>query len=125
MAQTSKSLYISLDYPEYRKNKANVLSTQIDLLNLMKHIQTFKKIKQEKNNLKMQLHAVFEKLAEDLKNINTKFPNPSIPKNIRDKLEPRKKLSPKMPEPEEQNIDKTIDNELLEIQEKLRRLNSS
>ena len=125
MAQESKSLYISLDYPEYKRNKANLLSTQIDLLNLMKHIQTFKKIRQEKNNLKMQLQVLFEKLAVDLKNINTKFPNPSIPKNLRDKFEPKEKPSFKIVEPEEQNIDKTIDNELLEIQEKLRRLNSN
>ncbi len=125
MAQESKSLYISLDYPEYKRNKANLLSTQIDLINLMKYIQTFKKIRQEKNNLKMQLHVLFEKLSVDLKNINTHFPNPAIPKNLRDKFKPRKKPSFKIIEPEEQNIDNLLDKELLEIQEKLRMLNSS
>ncbi len=128
----NKDLYISINPRKYKENKANLLSTQIDLLNLMKHLQNLKKIKQQKSKLKMELHKLFTELGKDLKKLESNLPKPSIPKKIRDKLKQTREIG--NIEPEEiirepqspaETIDATIEQELLEIQEKLRILNSS
>jgi len=130
-----KDIYVSINHGKYKSNKANLLSAQIDLLNLMKHLQNLKKIKQEKSKLKLELHKLFQNLGKDLKKLETNLPKLPIPKSIRDKLRQTREVeigdigyieTPEVIEqPPIETVDQTIEQELREIQEKLRILNSS
>ena len=122
----NKDIYISLEQEEYHKNKANLLSTQVDLLNLIKHIQAIRKIRQEKTRLKAHLHAILESIQEDLENIQVALPKPKLPKKIRDKLNPPKMMQSITEQFEDiEQVDATIEQELLEIQAKLKALNTA
>ena len=122
----NKDIYISLEQEEYHKNKANLLSTQVDLLNLIKHIQAIRKIRQEKTRLKAHLHAILESIQEDLENIQVALPKPKLPKKIRDKLNPPKMMQSITEQFEDiEQVDATIEQELLEIQAKLNALNTA
>ena len=128
----NQDIYISIDPITYKNSKANLLSTQIDLLNIMKHLQNLKKIKREKRKLKKELHEIFTVLVQDLENLENHLPSSEIPKQLQAKINPprTKEIEPikskiiKQPKPAE-TVDATIEQELMEIRAKLRRLNSS
>lgn len=126
-----KDIYISIDPQSYKQNKANLLSTQMDLLNIMKHLKDLKRIKREKRKLKRELHELFKLLTQDLENLENHLPTPEIPKAIQDKITPpvTKEIEPAKPKTAKskpaEKVSLTIEQELKEIQDKLRKLNSS
>jgi len=128
----NQDIYISIDPITYKNSKANLLSTQIDLLNIMKHLQNLKKIKREKRKLKKELHQLFQELLKDLENLENHLPNSEIPKQLQAKINTKRTKEIETPKPKIQKqpkpaetIDKTIEQELREIQNKLRALNAS
>lgn len=118
-----KPLYISVDYATYKNSKSTMLSSQVDLLNSMKHIHNLKQIKDDKFKTKMRLYSLFSSLLQDLERIDPKLPDIELPKEkkvkeISVREEPVVKTRRSSPKQE------SIEAELLEIQEKLRKLNS-
>ena len=85
----------------------------------MKKIQNLKKIKQGQAELKIQMHKLFSQVKEDLENLKTKLPTPRIPKLIKENPEEEKPIRH-----EDEVVYQGIDEELQEIQGKLRELNS-
>ena len=128
----NKDIYISINPKKYKENKVKVLSSQMELLNLMKHLQNLKKLRKEKNKIKLELHKLFQELGKDINSLEKKLPKLPIPKKIRDKIKSTKEIelgdkeTPEVIEQEPiETVDKTIEQELKEIQEKLEILNSS
>lgn len=116
-----KALHILFEREEYKRNKENILSSQIDLLNSMKSIQNLTKIKSEKAKLKIKLKKLFSSLSDDLENIQEKIPDPKIPRKSKIQSSKKPEIEPDF---EEQIKEQSIENELLRIQEKLEQLNA-
>ena len=114
-------LYISFDYPEYKKGKGDLLKLQIDLLNCIKHLQNLKQIKQEKSKLKFELNRVFLSLSHDLDVFEEGMPQPVIPRNL---FKHEHETAPIDEESHEDRKMKSIEHELEEINAKLRKLNA-
>lgn len=121
-------IYVSFDRIEYKQSKASLLNSQIDLLNAEKHLQNLKKIKARKAKLKQQLYNLFNNLLTSLENLEDSMPDDKIPKSIKNKMTEEEKpiIQTSNPEP----IKKTspeenhLDQQLQEIQEKLKQLNT-
>jgi hypothetical protein len=128
MAPKEKPLYISVEPNLYRDSKAGLLNSQIDLLNSMKHLHTLKDIKNEKFQHKMKLFNLFPSLLADLNRLEQKFPKVASPKEQSTPIQKQITL-PKEEVPKIKSIKtiakrQSIEDELREIQEKLKRLNS-
>lgn len=122
-----KELYISLEPQEYRKNKSYVLSSQIDMLTCMKHIQKIKEIHAEKTRYKAVLYELVSSILFDIEKLQTKFPKVAkLPEKKEQKINPEVKIKlPKEPREQKEHINKSlsIEEELREIQARLKQLN--
>ena len=135
---TTEELYISLDPQEYKQGKTQILSTELDIITPIRHFRSIRKLAAQKAILKSRLHKLFESIAKSTEFIETHMPKPSIPKSLQNVIGqraqkaaiPKENLSQtaKQAEREEQEPkmdaqDRRLDNELQEIQAKLRMLN--
>lgn len=130
-----KPLYVSIDPQLYKESKSDLLNSQIDLLNSMKHLHNLKQIKEEKFQHKMKLFSLLSSLQPHLDKIEQKLPRVDPQKEPQ--LKKAKQIQPQQliaSTPEIQQTPKipsrieskrqSIEQELSEIQEKLRRLNA-
>lgn len=117
MAKTEE-LYISFEPKNYRLSKAQVLSSQIDLINSIKHLKNLKEFEARKVKLKQRLHQIYESVIEITTKLEKKMPEPNLPRSLQlSKI--KEEVSIEIPE----DI-ASIDKELMEIQAKLRELNA-
>jgi len=117
---TEESIYISVSNQSYKQNKSNILNSQANLLNILKHIHHLKVLSREKNDLKAKILKSSLSIINDLDSLQEKMPHPKIQKSkVR-----QKDVKGEMPKKVEDKATGDIDKELLKIQEKLRELNS-
>jgi len=115
-----KELYVSFDYKEYKDNKANILSSQIDLLGSIKHLENLRRIKKQKRNFKLYLHKLFSSVLQSLESLENKLPKPKIPQFLQSPEEIKTFI---IESEENRSKQKAVDDELREIQAKLAQLN--
>lgn len=126
-----KPLYFSVDSETYKQHKAELLNSQVDFLNSLKHVYTINNLKKEKLQLKMKLYRLFSELSEDLENFEKKFPKVEEQQKKTENLKPLKPLVRQLKQKQEQqkpkptSKKKTLDDELLEVQEKLKKLSGN
>jgi len=113
-------LYVSVDEQGYRINKTNILNSQVDLLNVLKHLEKLKQMKIEKNKLKLRLYRLFSEVLGSLKVLEKEMPTPRIPKGLERHEVEEVGVEVKKPFSRYEEID----NELKEIQDRLVGLNS-
>lgn len=115
---SKEELYVLIDKKIYRKNKSNILNSQANLLKIKKHIQNLRILSGQKIELKIKLAKILESTNKNIEAIQEKIPKPNIPKEIRreeEVIESMEKISVES---------EGIDDELEQIQKKLRELNS-
>ena len=120
-------IYVSVDLEQYKKNKSNILASQVDIIGAIKHLRNMSQILQEEKNLKIKLQELFSSVKEDLEMLEDSVPTSTLPKSVRERTIQLPKedfeLDSETPineNPEEPNI---LDLELQEIQDKLEQLN--
>ena len=109
----AKSEYVRLSGSEKYYGQKNFLQSQLELLNLIDGFKKYKKLRQEELKLKISLKS---KIAETLE----------LMKKL-DKLLPVTKYKPKVVRKRnsgerEKKISRSLQDEILEIKEKLRKL---
>ena len=117
-----RQLYVSFEPQEYKQNKANLLNAQMELLNIVRHLQKFKQIKNHKAKLKQDLHSFFLEVKEDLESLEQNLPTPAVPKTVKKYSED---ATPIYIEAQIEQKNRTIESELREIQGKLRELKNN
>jgi len=115
---TKEELFISINSEKYRLNKSNILMSQADLLITLKRLHNLKVLARQKQDLKKRLRKLFSSMLSDVKSLQDKMPTPKIPKKVIKDEDTEEK--PKR----DFSKNNEIENELKEIQEKLRELNS-
>jgi len=118
-----QELYVSFEKDEYKDRKSDILKCQADLLKIMKYTENLRRIKIEKNRLKIQLANLFGEVKSGIDEIKNKFPDvktPKMPNEAKIKTEEIKDF-----EIEDSHSERymEIDAELKEIQKRLRELN--
>jgi hypothetical protein len=122
-----EELYMFIRPEDYRFGKSNVLKGQADLLNSVKRIYNLKVLARQKHDLKKQLSRLLNSAIKDISDFQERLPNPKIPKMIQKKVEEVKvdfKFEEKKPKERNSSLRDSIDIELRDIQEKLKRLNN-
>ncbi len=111
-------VYIKLEYNESIQSKRDILASQIGLLKLMKRIRHYRFLRIEELKLKAQMYGKIKELITNIKKIKTSFPKIKIPQLK--KSEEKEEFVKKIRETKESDYDKMLENQLQEIQEKLR-----
>jgi hypothetical protein len=125
--KSKEELYVSVEREVYTSSKADILKSQVNLLNSMKNIEKIKHLKHEEVELKQHLFELFSRLSEKLLSIEEKMPKPKLPKEQQDKISIEKKtvkeIKASYSDSDYNKPQRNIEQELIEIQSKLRELN--
>ncbi len=110
---------------EFRNGNSFLLNTQIALLSLIKQLYKIQKLRNKKNKLKQELNGIIEGINGDFDKIDEKLPEMPKTKLVREvHNETYREIRPKkFVFTEEDRRMANVDEELQEIQDKLRRLN--
>ena len=110
-------VYVQLKYGEAVTSKKEVLSTEISLLNLIRIIKAYKSIKIREYKIKYDIFKAIKELNLTVRKTQASFPFLKIPEGIRRKTqEDGEKIIKK-------KIDRDLESELKEIQDRLLALN--
>ncbi|MBT3642570.1 hypothetical protein HN604_01175 [archaeon] len=113
-------VYVSMEQPQYRKSKADILGCQAGFLKTLKHIHNLRVYARRKNDLKIELKNDLNVLLTHLELIQAKMPIPKVPKLKKKREIVVKEVISHSPEIERRN---EVETELKMIQEKLKSLN--
>lgn len=117
-------LYVQLTYEEALDGKKQVLYFQTSILRLLRIFQNYHLIRTKEIMKKQQLYTKLKQLKSYLRSLETDFPKIRIPTNLRrdyfqERISPEKKIEDKEIK-EIQFRNRDIENQLEEIQRKLR-----
>ena len=101
--------YVKVEYQEALNAKKEILSSQLEVLNILKKIQIYKELRKKELIRKNKLRILIEELNKGMKNLVLELPETEDTSQII--------------EAEARTINKSIDVELKEIEEKLAQLN--
>ena len=115
---SKEELFVSIAPSTYMGNKSNILKNQADLLQSLRRLHNLKVLTRQKNDLKIRLNKLMSLAMLEIDSIQGRMPTPKIPKAIQ-------KYEPQETKPTESfYVRNEIENELKQIQEKLRQLNN-
>jgi len=123
---TEEELYISISSKDYVMDKSAILMSQASLLHALKRLHNIKVLARQRHELKERLYNLSTSILNDINSIQTKMPSPEVPK-IMKKEDPKIITEPKQKKdykPIREEREDEIENELKNIQAKLRELNS-
>lgn len=112
-------LHVKLEYEEGVQSKKDILSSERDLIKLIKIMRRYHLLRKEELNNKLRIYKKIKELKLNLTKLTQALPKIKIP-NILKKEEERtlEKTSNKKKE----DYDRDLESQLREIQEKLKRL---
>lgn len=110
-------VYLKLEYGESVESKKDILSSEVLLLNLVKSIKTYHSIRLEELKVKAGIYKAVKELNLTIKKTKSSFPFLKIPEKIK-----RANLNGNEIKPSKEKIDKDLDSEVREIQERLRNI---
>lgn len=119
MAGKQESLiHLKFDYSEGKKAKRDILSSEIELLKISKLISKYKELRLQELKNKILLHSKLKSLNRDISIVEKYLPKLKLPKILKKEEEVKEKQVPI------KTITKygTIEDQLREIQEKLKSL---
>jgi len=119
MAKEKQDVYVSIDSNVYKFGKSELLKTQMNILTMQKNLDDLKKTKIQTIRKKLALKKLILTLKERINLLEKDIPVPIVPNHLKPKKEKKTKTI------KEIHISRRdmIEQELNDIQEKLRRLN--
>lgn len=113
-----ENLHIKLEYEEGMNSKRDIISSELDLVNIMKSIARYKFLRTEELRLKSKFYRDIKKILMDIKLLETTMPKVEIPKILRHPQERKEEIKTSLrPKGEE-----GLEEQLREIQRKLQAL---
>ena len=118
-------IHIKLNHSEAVNAKVDVLSTQMNLIRMLKIMKTFHKIRSEELKTKAKIHKKLKEVDSNIRKLGVLLPKIHIPKILQHDGEEVKEVIKKevvKEQKREVSFDKDLENQLKEIQAKLRKL---
>jgi hypothetical protein len=109
-------IYVKLKYEEGIDSKKDILSTELSLLNIIKIIQRYNSIRTEEFKVKSRIFKAVKELNLTIRKTQSSFPFLKIPSQIKRKNNEDREIITK-------KIDRNLESELKEIQDRLILLN--
>lgn len=124
MVKDENLIHIRLNHSEAVNAKVDVLSTQMNLIKMIKTMKTFYKLRMEELKTKAKIHKKFKELDSNIHKLEILLPKIHIPKILQHGTEEVKQEVKQEVEKKhkEINFDKGLEDQLKEIQDKLRQL---
>ena len=110
-------IHVKVDYSEAVESKKDLLSSERELIRLLKTMKNYNTIRGEELNAKLKLQKKMKELNINLSRLNETLPKIKIP-SILKKDNLLEETIPKI----KNEKDKDLESQLREIQERLRRL---
>ncbi len=108
-------IYVKFDYYESLESKRNVLSSEMSLLNIMKAMKKYNVLRQEEMRKKEQMLKLIKQLEATLKKSKASLPLPRTPEKTKKGSKEESKSAKAI-----KTFDDDLENQLREIQERLR-----
>lgn len=116
-------IHIKLDYDEYLETRKEILNTQKDLIDLLRTVKRYHIIRSTELQLKLMLQKKIKELKLNNSKIEKVLPKIRVPNILkREKEEDLIKKESPVKKMKKEDYDKNIEEQLKEIQEKLKRL---
>jgi vacuolar-type H+-ATPase subunit I/STV1 len=124
-----QDLYVSISPEDYKENKQELLNTEIALLNVLKHLEIIRQIRREKAALKMLLKEQIDSAIERVAKLRAELPEIPAEKHFHGIHEKHMRIKEIIKESshaerESERKFEQIEKELLEINSRLKVLNS-
>lgn len=110
-------IHIKFGYGEALQSKKNLLSLEMNLLKIAQIIQRYRTLRLEELRMKLKLHRKINNVKTNFKKLQEFLPGLQIPKILKES-----EMSFRKETPSKKNYDTSIENQLQEIQEKLKAL---
>lgn len=112
-------IYVSWERSNYKLGKSCVLSSQADLLKMIKKLEIIRRLREEEFLYKKKLHELFEQVLKHLDKLEDSMPTSRLPKSVKEELGQEEDNNFKDIKIKTPTTDSGIDKELREIREKL------
>ena len=117
---TENLIHVKFEYSEAVNAKKQMLSVEMQLLKIARIIGNYKKIRSKGLRTKLKTYRRIIELQKDLKKMQQTLPKIKVPKILqKDEIE---KIKINEIEPSSTQYDKSLENELQDIQDKLNKL---
>jgi len=114
-------IHVRLEYEEAVESKKNVLSSEMNLIRIMRIIKEYHSLRLNELKLKSSLYRKLKEIKKDIKSLQLILPKLELPQILK-KEQPEIKEPEKEIIPKEKKYDTSLESELKEIQEKLKAL---
>ena len=119
------SIHIRLEESEAKRGKVDILSSELNLLKISRSISNYRRLRNLESEKKFLIAKLLKEVKLNIDKIRREFPHPNIPEILKEKV-----TSSKVEEVEKKELKikpitrGNIESQLMEIQEKLSRLQS-
>ncbi len=118
-AEESNPVYFGVGYYEALESKKDILSSEMSFLNLIKIIRRYNSLKMEELIVKERMYKAIKELNGLMKKTKASFPFLKIPEKAKREEVIKKEIT--LPE---ERFDEDLENQLRDIQEKLKSISN-
>ena len=118
-------IHVQLEYNETIQSKKDTLSSEMNLLKIKKNMRTYHLLRKEELKTKLKLYRKLKEIMTGINRLQKTLPEIKVPKVLKkeEKYAPAKQeIERKIEKTKENQYDKDLENQLREIQRKLREL---
>lgn len=122
MAKPENLLHVKLEYDEGIQSERDVLSSERDILGILKTIKRYHFLRGEDLNNRLRLQKKMKDVELSIIKLHQTFPSFKIPEILMNEEEYKKERDEKRHGKKKDSDDIDLENQLMEIQERLRKL---
>lgn len=120
--KTPSLIHIKLEYPEAKQSKKDMLHSELNLLKIIEGITKYKKLRLEELEKKEKISKKFKDTKSNITKLQKIFPKLKIPKILEKKAPITQEIEIKAPSRYVPQKKSDIEDQLSQIQEKLKSL---
>lgn len=122
MVKSENILHVKLEYEEGVQSERDVLSAERDILRILKTIKRYQLLRTEDLNNKLRIQKKMKEVELDIIKLHQTLPSFKIPEILLNEEEYRREKEEKRHGRKKEDEDVDLENQLKEIQERLRNL---
>jgi hypothetical protein len=115
-------LHVKLEYEEGVQSERDVLSSEKDILSILKTIKRYQLLRTEDLNNRLRIYKKMKDIELNITTLHQIFPTIKIPDILKDEEEYRKEREEKRHGKKKDKDDIDLENQLRDIQERLKKL---
>lgn len=131
MAEQTSPIHLRLDYGEAIFLRKEVLTSEMELIFILKAINKYAELRKQEISLKTNFYKILKKLSTNIKKMEKTLPELELPKILKTSQKQKEvferrleKLPEVKPLSKKSKSDEALEQQLLEIQRKIQSLSS-